>query len=78
MHLEARRDRKQETLAAAFASTIVGWSLASQMAFASVAPPNQGKHTTHKWSVWNQTVLQRTHRAFLYQSTVLWFTHLSK
>lgn len=35
MQLEARPDTKKENLATALASTAIGWSLASQLAFAS-------------------------------------------
>lgn len=46
MRLEAQKDKRAESLGAVFTAAVVGWSFASQMAFASVASPNGKKTST--------------------------------
>ena len=40
MPLEAHKDKKNDPFCAAFTAAVVGWSLASQVAFAGMTSPN--------------------------------------
>ena len=43
LQLEAHHQQDKNRVGAAFGAAAVGWSLATQMAFAAMAPPTDGK-----------------------------------